>query len=225
MYELQYGREMSSLISRPQAAARGVLLERVSVAWMAVEATLAIGAGVVARSVLLTAFGFDSVIELLSAALLTWRLGREAREVNTEALEVVEARATKVSAALLVALCLYVAVTSVAGLVAHVEPEPSLLGLAVAAAAVVVMPALAVGKRKVNGVLESAALRADIAETAVCAYMAATVVVGIALNRLLGWWWAEYVAAAGLLFWLVRETVETVEAAREGHGRDCSDDE
>jgi divalent metal cation (Fe/Co/Zn/Cd) transporter len=197
-------------MTRASAARRGVLLEAASVAWMVVEAILAIGAGIAARSVLLTAFGFDSVIEFLSASLLLWRLSSEAREVNTARLELVEVRATKVSAALLVALCLYVA---------------SLLGLSVAIAAVVVMPTLALGKRATNRVLESAALKADIAETTVCAYMAATVVLGIGVNRLAGWWWAEYVAAVLLLFWLVRETREAVEAARAGRSKAGSDDD
>jgi divalent metal cation (Fe/Co/Zn/Cd) transporter len=192
---------------------------------MVVEAILAIGAGIAARSVLLTAFGFDSVIEFLSAALLLWRLAREARGVDTARLELIEVRTTRVSAGLLVALCLYVATTSAAGLVAHVEPDASLVGLSVALAAVVVMPALALGKRAANRVLESAALKADIAETTVCAYMAATVVLGTGLNRLAGWWWAEYVAAALLLFWLVRETREAVEAARAGRSRADGDDD
>jgi len=212
--------------SRPQHAARGVLLERASVAWMAIEAALAIGAGVAARSVLLTTFGFDSLLELLSAALLAWRLSREAHGADMESLERIEIRATRLSAGLLVALCIYVVVaTSAAGLVARVEPEASLLGLGVAAAAIVVMPTLAHGKRVVNRVLKSAALRADIAETRVCAYMAGTVVSGVALNRVAGWWWAEYVAAAGLLFWLVRETIEAVEAAREGRAHVCCNDD
>jgi len=203
-------------MTRTAAARRGLLLEGASAAWMLVEAALALGAGLAARSVLLTAFGFDSVIELVSAVLLIWRLAREAGGGDLGALERIEVRATKVSAVLLVLLCLYVVTTSIAGLVAHVEPEGSILGIAVAAAAVAVMPALAVGKRRVNAVLNSAALKADIAETAVCAWMAGTVLVGVALTTTFGWWWAEYVAAAGLLYWLVGETREAVEAARAG---------
>jgi len=192
---------------------------------MVVEATLAIGAGIAARSVLLTAFGFDSVIELASATLLLWRLRREGQGGDTERVELVEVRATKVSAGLLVALCAYVVATSIAGLIAQVKPDASVLGLAVAIAAIIVMPALAIGKRAVNRVLQSPALRADVAETTVCAYMAMTVVLGISLNRLAGWWWAEYVAAAALLFWLLRETREVVEAARAGRGRAEDDDD
>ena len=75
-----------------------------------------------------------------------------------------------------------------------------------------------------NRVLESAALRADIAETTVCAGMAATVLVGVAIHAALGWWWAEYAAAVGLLVWLVVETREVVEAARAGRAGCCEDD-
>jgi len=211
-------------LTRTAAARRGLLLEGASALWMLVEAILAVGAGVAARSVLLTAFGFDSVIELLSAVLLLWRLSREARGGDAGALERIEVRATQVSAGLLVVLCLYVVTLSIAGLAARVEPEGSLVGIAVAAAAVVVMPGLAVGKRRVNAVLDSSALKADIAETAVCAWMAGTVLVGVALTTAFGWWWAEYVAAAGLLYWLVGETREAVEAARQRRARGGDDD-
>ena len=214
---------VSPALTRASAARRGVVLEGISVAWMAAEAVLAIGAGIAARSVLLTAFGFDSVIELLSAGLLWWRLSRESRSADTERLEVIEVRATRVSAGLLVALCIYVAATSAAGLIAHVEAAQSVLGLGVAAAAIIVMPALAIGKRRANQVLQSAALKGDIAETAVCAYMAMTVLLGVGLNRLFGWGWVEYVAAAVLLVWLVRETTEVVAAARSGRTHACCD--
>jgi divalent metal cation (Fe/Co/Zn/Cd) transporter len=221
----RYGSGMAALaMTRASAARRGVLLEGISVVWMIAEAALAIGAGIAARSVLLTAFGFDSVIEVLSAGLLFWRLSREASGADIRRLQLTEVRATRLSAVLLVVLCLYVAGTSIAGLVAHVEPDASLLGLAVAAAATVIMPALAVGKRRANRVLQSAALKADVAETTVCAYMAVTVVLGVGLNRLVGWWWAEYVAAAILLFWLGRETMEVVQAARSGRAHACHDE-
>jgi len=88
------------------------------------------------------------------------------------------------------------------------------LGVAVSAIAVVVMPLLAWRKRRVNAILDSAALRADIAETLTCAYMAAATLAGTALNLIAGWWWAEYVAALALLVFIVMETREAVEAAR-----------
>jgi len=193
-----------------------VRLEVVTVAWMAFEAVLALGAGIAARSVLLTAFGFDSVIELLSGGTLLWRLSYEARGLGTERIGRVERRATWISAALLILLSLYLALVGLVGLLARVQPEGSALGVGVAAAAVVVMPILAWRKRRANVTIGSPALRADIAESITCAYMAAATLVGVGLNLAVGWWWAEYVAALGLLFFIVREAKEAVESAREG---------
>jgi divalent metal cation (Fe/Co/Zn/Cd) transporter len=191
-------------------------LEAATAAWMLVEGVLAIGAGYAARSVALTAFGFDSVIELMSALVLLWRFGAEARGASLERVERVERRATWISAALLALLCLYVLITAIGGLVLRLGAEGSPLGLLVAAVAVVAMPLLAARKRKVNMTIGSAALRADIAETVTCAYLAGTTLVGVVLTTLFGLWWADPVAALVLLFWLGRETVEAIAAAGRG---------
>jgi divalent metal cation (Fe/Co/Zn/Cd) transporter len=201
---------------RQEAVRVGVRLEVVTVIWMAAEAVLAIGAGIVARSVLLTAFGFDSVIELISGGVLLWRLSLEARGVSTERMEAVERRATKISAVLLVLLCAYVVLVGFGGLVAKLRPEASVLGVGVAAAAVLFMPLLAWRKRRANLVIGSHALRADITETITCAYLAAATLVGAGLNLIAGWWWAEYVAALVLLVFIAMETREAIEAARGG---------
>jgi divalent metal cation (Fe/Co/Zn/Cd) transporter len=199
-----------------QAAVRaGLRLEVATVIWMAVEAVLAIGAGIAARSVLLTAFGFDSVIELVSGGTLLWRLASEARGASSDRMETVERRATQISAVLLVLLCAYLVFVGLAGLLARLRPEGSALGVGVAAAAVVVMPLLAWRKRRVNVVLGSSALRADIAETITCAYMAAATLAGAALNLIAGLWWAEYVAALALLFFIVMETKEALESVAQ----------
>jgi divalent metal cation (Fe/Co/Zn/Cd) transporter len=199
---------------RQEAVRLGVRLEVVTVVWMALEAVLAIGAGIVARSVLLTAFGFDSVIELISGGTLLWRLSSEARGASSERVETVERRATRISAVLLVLLCAYVVLVGVAGLVARLRPEGSPFGVAVAAVAVVVMPLLAWRKRRANLVIGSPALRADIAETITCAYLAAATLVGTGLNLVAGWWWAEYAAALVLLIFIAMETREAIESAR-----------
>jgi len=199
----------------------GIRLEVVTIGWMLAEAVLAIGAGIAARSVLLTAFGLDSVIELISGGTLLWRLSLERRESAKQSVERIERRATQISAVLLVLLCLYVVTVGLIGLVTRLEPEASLLGLAVSAAAVLVMPILAWRKRLANRVLGSSALRADIAETITCAYMAAATLVGVGLNLIAGLWWAEYVAALALLFFIVREAREAVEAARGGEAPDA----
>jgi divalent metal cation (Fe/Co/Zn/Cd) transporter len=187
----------------------GVRLEAFTVAWMVVEAALAIGAGIAARSVLLTGFGLDSVIELVSGVTLLWRLSSRATHI-----EVVEARAIRISAVLLVLLCVYLVVFGVGGLVVGLRPEGSMLGLVVSAVAVVVMPVLAWQKGRANATIGSTALRADIAETITCAVMAAATLIGVGLNLLFGWWWAEYVGALALLAFVAAETKEAIEAAR-----------
>jgi divalent metal cation (Fe/Co/Zn/Cd) transporter len=202
-------------LQRREAVRVGVRLEIVTVAWMAVEAVLAIAAGIAARSVLLTAFGFDSVVELISGATLLWRLSSEARGASTERGEIVERRATWISAVLLVLLCLYLVFVGLAGLVARLRPEGSALGVGVSAGAVIVMPILAWRKRRANVSIGSPALRADIAENITCAYMAAATLAGVALNLIAGWWWAEYVAALALLVFVVIEAKEAIESARE----------
>jgi divalent metal cation (Fe/Co/Zn/Cd) transporter len=210
---------MAELALRPAALRRGVRLELLTIAWMAVEAALAIGAGIAARSVLLTAFGADSLIELISGVTLLWRLRVEARGGDDSRVDAVERRAIWVSAALLVLLCAYVAITSIASLMLRIEPERSWLGLAVSAAAALAMPWLASRKRKVNEAIQSPALRADIAESACCGYLAAVTLIGVAVNALTGLWWVEYVAAAALLRWLVPEAREALAASREGRTR------
>src|ERR1700730_3660474 len=129
--------------SRASALAAGIRLEVATVAWMTVEAALALAAGLMARSVLLAAFGFDSVIELLSGLVLLWRLSAESRGAGIERVERLEVSTARISAALLLLLCAFVVVTSAVGLVAGFKPADSGLGIAVALIAVVAMPVLA----------------------------------------------------------------------------------
>jgi divalent metal cation (Fe/Co/Zn/Cd) transporter len=211
---------MAEPASRAQALRAGIQLELATVAWMFAEAVLAIVAGIAARSVLLTAFGADSLIELLSGATLLWRLHTEASAGDIQRVDAVERRAVWISAVLLVLLCAYVLATSMVGLVVRLEPEKSRLGIAVAAVAVVVMPVLAWRKRLVNQALDSPALRADVAETVTCAYLAATTLLGVLINAVTGLWWVEYLAAFVIVFWLVREAREAVEAVREHSGQE-----
>ena len=125
---------------------------------MAAEAVLAIGAGIAARSLLLTAFGLDSVIELLSGVTLLWRLSGEQRGSVPALIEQIEKRATLISAVLLVLLCAYVVLVGLGGLLARLHPAGSELGVIVSAAAVMAMPVLAWRKRRANVVIGSAAL-------------------------------------------------------------------
>ena len=207
---------MATAAARGAAIERGIRLEVVTIAWMIAEALLAIGAGIAARSVLLTAFGFDSVVELLSGIVLWRRLKFEAQGRSRDGIERMERTAARISGVLLILLCAYIVATSLGGLLLGLKPEGSILGIAVSGAALVVMPLLALAKRRANREIGSASLRADIAETITCAYLAAITLVGIALSSLLGFWWLQYIAAVALLIWLVPETREALEAAAGG---------
>lgn len=203
-------------VQRSVALRRGTQLEAASLAWMFVEGAVAIAAGVAARSVLLTAFGADSVIELLSAFVVLRLLLVEGGSGRTEAVEHLEVATARVAGLLLVLLCVYVAASSLAGLALRLKPEGSIAGLAVSAAALVVMPLLAWGKTRVNTVLGSAALKSDVAESVSCAYLAAVTLAGLGASMAFGWWWVQYVAALALLVWIVPEAREAIEEARAG---------
>lgn len=187
---------------------------------MMIESAVALGAGIAAGSILLTAFGIDSMIELVSGSVLLWRLQIEARGGDVERIEATERKVTWLVAVTLALLCLYVLVSAIYGLATQAKPASSPVGIAIALTALLIMPYLAWGKRRVSGRIGSAALRADAAESITCAYMAGTVLVGLLLNALFGWWWAEDVAALLFLFWLANETREAFEEAREGRDDD-----
>ena len=205
--------------TRHLALRRGMLLEEFSLAWMAIEAIAAIAAGAAARSLLLTAFGADSVIELLSGVVVLQWLRVEERGGNADRVEQVEVRATKISAVLLVLLCVYVVISAIVGIGLRIRPDFSVLGVGISAAAVVVMPLLAVGKRAANKTLQSPALRADVAESVSCAYLAAITLGGLAASAITGWWWVQYIASMALLWWLVPEAREAIEGAQSGSER------
>ncbi len=203
---------------RDQAVRAGVNVELVTVAWMVVEAVLAIGAGLLARSVLLTAFGIDSIIELVTGGVLLWRLFTEARGGSLERVARAENRAAWITAVGLVLLCLYVVASAVLGLLTHNKAGASAIGIALAVVAVLGMPLLARRKRAIAARIDSAALRGDAACSITCAYMAGTLLAGLALNAVFQWWWADSVAALALLYWLIPEAREALEGARAGRG-------
>ncbi len=207
---------MRTNVSRAAQVHHGIRIEAFTVIWMVIEAAISIGAGILAGSALLVAFGLDSVIELVSGGILLWRLLAEAREGDTERVERAEHLATWVVAILLTLLCLYVLITSLYGLLTRSKPDSSLIGILISITAVIVMPWLGITKRRIAKRIDSGALRGDAASSFTCGYMAATVLVGLVLNAILLWWWAEYIAAFVFLFWLVQETREAFEEAREG---------
>jgi divalent metal cation (Fe/Co/Zn/Cd) transporter len=195
---------------------QGVRIEVITVIWMVIEMAVSILAGITSGSALLIAFGLDSLIELVSGSILLWRLQVENQGGDVERVERAEQRAAWVVAVGLALLCVYVLVTAAYELLTHSQPESSPAGIGISAAALVIMPYLAVSKRRIAQRIHSDALRGDAANSITCAYMAGTVLAGLVLNSLFGWWWVESVAALLFLFWLVRETREAFEEAREG---------
>jgi divalent metal cation (Fe/Co/Zn/Cd) transporter len=192
----------------------GVRIEIITILWMVVEMVVSIGAGIAARSILLTAFGVDSLIELVSGSILLWRLSTENRGGDLGTVKRAEHRAAWVVAISLSLLCAYVLISSVYSLITHARPESSVIGIGISTAALLVMPLLAVSKRRISKRIQSAALAGDSANSMTCAYMAATVLAGLVVNALFGLWWVEYAAALVFLAWLVLETREVFAEAR-----------
>jgi divalent metal cation (Fe/Co/Zn/Cd) transporter len=120
----------------------------------------------------------------------------------------VEAQAARGAGALLLALAAYLVIESGRRLIVRDRPEPSAVGMVLTALSLIVMPLLARAKLRTAGALESAALRADAHETIVCAWLSLTTLVGLGLNALLGWWWADPLAALAMLPLIVREGLE-----------------
>lgn len=199
----------------PTAVRQGIQIEIVTLIYMTLEAILSIGAGILAHSALLAAFGVDSLIELLSGAILLWRLRIEAGSNDLEKIEGAERNAARATVIVLGLLCVYILFSSIYGLIVHAQSESSLVGIGVSLAAVVFMPYLAKRKKGIARELASLALADDATASITCAYMAGTVLIGLAFNTLFHWWWVEDIAALVFLFWLARETLEAFEKARE----------
>ena len=193
-------------LGREAALRQGITLEGVTVGYNALEGLVAIAAGIAAGSVALTGFGIDSVIEVTSGALLWWRLRAELGLAPLG--PTVERRAARGAGFLLLALGLYIVTDSVRVLATGNHPESSPIGIGLTVVSLIVMPLLARGKLRVAASLGSRALRADAHETIVCAWLSATTLLGLGLNAVLGWWWADPVAALAMLPLIVREGLE-----------------
>jgi len=150
----------------PEALQRVILIQTLTLIWMSMEAVVSLGAAWMARSPALLAFGGDSAVELLSAAVVFWSFYSPSHR------EYREERAGKIAGGLLFVLAAFVVTTSVLTLSGHVEARPSPIGIALLVLAAMIMPWLAAQKRRLSTVTASAALRADAAESAVCGYLA-----------------------------------------------------
>jgi divalent metal cation (Fe/Co/Zn/Cd) transporter len=193
------------------AVRRGRRLEYFTVGWNLLEAAVAIGAGLLAGSIALIGFGIDSLIETSSGAVLLWRL-QEGKEGEKR-----ERRALRLVGISLLALAAYVAIYAAKGLILKERPEESPIGMILAAVSLLVMPLLAMAKRRVAARINSRALVADSHQTDICAYLSAILLVGLGLNALFGWWWADPVAALAMVPIIVKEGLEAL------RGETCED--
>ena len=183
-------------------------IQTLTIAWMGVEAALSLWAAWRARSPALAAFGGDSTIELLSAVVVLWCF-------RTGASEHAERTAARIAGGLLVALAVYVVLASAISLLGYSEPRSSYLGMAVLVGAALIMPVLAKEKRRLSALTGSAALRADAAESALCAYLSIIALAGLAVHAIWDIAWADPVAA------LVITPLIVVEAREAMRGKAC----
>ena len=180
---------------RAAAVARARRLNRFSLAWNVAECVVAVTAGIAAGSVSLIGFGIDSAIEVSAAVILAWRLHQERRGGCMAAYD---RTATRLIAVAFVALAAYVWIDGITDLVNRARPEASVPGLLLAVVSVILMPWLARQKRALAPALGSQAVSADAQQTSLCALLSAVLIVGLGLNTLFGWWWADPVAALAI---------------------------
>jgi divalent metal cation (Fe/Co/Zn/Cd) transporter len=195
---------------------RGLWLNYATIGYNALEAVVSIAAGLVSGSVALVGFGFDSAIEVTAAGAAQWRLRAD---LDPGRRERVERMALRVIGWSFLALAAYVSYESAETLWRGDQPERSVLGLAILVLSVVVMPLLARAKRRVARGLASRALEADATQTSLCAYLSVIALTGVALNAVVGWWWADPAAALAMVPIIAREGVEGIRG--EDHCQDC----
>ena len=212
--------ESQPIRQRSEDVRFALLLTYITLGWMTVEGAASLLLGWASKSLLLEAFGIDSVVELFSAAVLFWRLKIEAGgRATLQDVDLVERRAARLVGYSLYALVAYVVLNSGYGLFIAkriTDTHESAWGILIGLVAKIGMPILAGYKLKVAARLNSRALRADAVESITCGYLSIVLMIGLVATRLLGWWWLDSVAALALIPFLIKEA----RAAISG-GCDC----
>lgn len=194
---------------------RGLWLNCLTLTYNSLEAVVSLVAGLLAGSVALVGFGVDSVIEVTSSGAAQWRLRAD---LDVERRERVEQLTVRIVGWCFLALAVYVVLASAKALWLRERPERSVGGIIILALSVVVMPLLARAKRTVARDMGSRTLETDAMQTSLCAYLSGIALIGVVLNAVLGWWWADPVAALIMVPIIAREGLE---GAR---GVACADD-
>jgi divalent metal cation (Fe/Co/Zn/Cd) transporter len=195
---------------RSELVRRAKVLARLGLGWHAIEAAVAIGAGLAASSVALVGFGADSVVESAAGLIVLWRFGGDRHSSDAA-----EQRAYRLIGISFWAIAAYVGVEAVRQLIEGSHPEASWIGIALAAVTLATMPPLAIAKSKVAAQLGSAATRAEGRQNMLCAYLSGALLIGLAANALAGWWWADPATA------LVIAVVAVHEGREAWRGETC----
>jgi divalent metal cation (Fe/Co/Zn/Cd) transporter len=191
------------------------LAQVLTVGWMLIEGVIAVGAGVAAHSVALTAFGFDSFIELFSSAVVLRRVLQRSESEERGSLTKGERTASRLVGSALYVLIAYIVVAAAAGLLLRLRPDASPVGLGLTLASIPIMAFLWRWRLRLADRLGSPALRGDAACSVVCLYMAFATLAGLALNAAFGWWWADPIAGLALIWWIRGEANEALHSASE----------
>lgn len=199
-------------------ARRAILLEQATIGYNVVEGIIAVTFGLIAGSIALTGFGFDSWIEVTAAAVVLRRLRAEI--IGGHADEAKERRALRIVAVTFFVLAAYVVIEGVRDLVVGSEPSTSVVGIVLTAVSVIVMPTLARLKREAGEAMGSRLVIADAAETKLCAWLSVSTLAGLAAFAAFGWGWIDPVAGFVIAYFAVRE-------GREAWERElvCDDDD
>ena len=195
---------------------RSKRLNYATLAYNSLEGLIAVAAGLVAGSIALVGFGVDSLIELTASATALWRLHADVDVLQRERAEYWSLRIIGLS---FLALALYVGIDAVRTLVSRGAPDASWIGIVLAFASLIVMPLLSRAKRSLALQLRSGALVAEAKQTMICTYLSALLLVGLALNAVAGWWWADPIAALAMVPLIAWEGIEGL----RGHSV-CADD-
>jgi divalent metal cation (Fe/Co/Zn/Cd) transporter len=184
---------------------RGQRLAWLTIGWNTIEGIVAIASGTVAGSIALVGFGVDSFVEVFAGAVIVWRLAQERH--GHHASQAAERRAVMLIASTFFLLAVGIAVESLRKLIGGEHAEASIVGIIVTIVSLIVMPVLARAKRRVGRAMGSRAVEADATETTLCVWLSAIVLAGLLLNGLLGWWWADPLAALGIVYVAGREGI------------------
>lgn len=195
---------MTVLLVGPSSARQAVLARRIrlfvalTISYNVIEAVVALGAGAAASSSALMGFGLDSVIEVSSAAAVAWQFAGKDPAAR-------ERRALRVIACSFFGLAVFVSVDAVRSLSGAGEARHSTVGLVLAALSLMVMPVLSWAQRRAGRELNSASAVADSKQTLLCTYLSAVLLIGLAVNSLFGWAWADPIAALVIAAIALRE--------------------